>query len=57
MVVQGLEEKYSFGFVNFLSGYPTSVEVQGLLVLLELQGHTEVVWPFMCRRLVALSRT
>ena len=57
MVVQGFEEKDSFGVAQFVSGSPPSVEVQGFVVLLALQGHAEGVWPFRCRRLVALSRT
>ena len=55
MVVQGLEEKDYFGVAQFVSGSPFSVEVQGFVVLLAFQGHTEGVWTFQCRRLVALS--
>ena len=57
MVVQGFEEKESFGVAKFLSGSPPSVEVQRFVVLLAFQGHAEGVWPFRCRRLVDLSRT
>ena len=57
MVVQGFEEKDSFGVAKFVSGFPPSVEVQGFVVLLVFKGHAEGVWTFRCRRLVALSRT
>ena len=57
MVVQGFEEKDSSGVAQFVPGSTLSVEVQGPVVLLEFQGHAEGVWPFLCRRLVALSRT
>ena len=57
MVVQGFEEKDSFGVAQFVSGYPPSVEVQGFVVLLAFQGHAEGVWPFLCRLLVVLIRT
>ena len=43
MVAQGFEEKDSFGVAKFLLGSPPSVEVQGFLVLLAFQGHTEGV--------------
>ena len=57
MVVQGLEEKDSFGVAQFVSGFPPLVEVQVFVELLEFQGHAEGVWPFWCRPLVVLNRT
>ena len=57
MVVQGFEEKDSFGVAQLVLVFPPLVEVQGFVVLLAFQGHAEGVWPFWCRRLVALSRT
>ena len=57
VVVQVFEEKDYFGVDQFVPGSPTPVEVQGFVVLLAFQGHAEGVWPFWCRRLVALSRT
>ena len=50
MVVQGLEEKDSFGVAQFVLGFPPSVEVQGFAELLAFQGHAEGVWLFGCRR-------
>ena len=43
MVVQGLEEKDSFGVAQFVSGFPPSVEVQGFAELLAFQGRAEGV--------------
>ena len=43
VVVQGFEEKDSFGVAQFVSGSPPSVEVQGFVVLLAFQGHAEEV--------------
>ena len=57
MVVQRLEEKDSFGVAQFVLGFPPSVEVQGFVEFLALQGHAEGVWPFLCRRLAVLNRT
>ena len=57
MVLQGFEDKDYFGVAKFVSGSTPSVEVHGPVVLLAFQGHAEVVWPFLCRRLVDLSRT
>ena len=57
MVVQGLEEKDSFGVAQFVSGSPPSVEVQVFVLLLAFQGHAEGDWSSRCRRLVVLSRT
>ena len=56
MVVQGLEEKDSFGVAQLVSGFPPSVQVQGFAELLAFQGHAEGVWPFRCRRLAVLKR-
>ena len=56
MVVQGLEEKDSFGVAQFVSGFPPLVEVQGFAELLAFQGLAEGVWPVRCRRLVVLNR-
>ena len=56
MVVQGLEEKVSFGVAQFLLVFPPLVEVQGFEELLEFQRLAEGVWPFRCRRLVVLNR-
>ena len=52
MVVQGFEEKDSFGVAQFVSGSPPLVEVQGPVVFLAFQGHAEGVWTFLCSRLV-----
>ena len=41
MIVQGFEEKDSFGVAQFVSGSPPSVEVQGIVVLLAFQGNAE----------------
>ena len=57
MVVQVFEEKDYLGVAQFVSGSPPLVEVQGFVVFLAFQGHAEGVWPFRCRRLVALRRT
>ena len=57
MIWQGFEEKDSLCVAQFVSRSPTSVEVQGPVVLLAFQGHAEGVWPFLCRHLVDLSRT
>ena len=56
MVVQGFEEKDSFGVAQFVLGSTPSVEDQGFVVLLEFQGQAEGVWTFWCRSLVVLSR-
>ena len=57
MVWQVFEEKDSLWVAQFVSVSPPLVEVQGPVVLLAFQGHAGGVWPFLCRRLVALSRT
>ena len=57
MVVQGFEDKDSFGVAKFVLGSPPLVEVQVFVMLLAFQGHAEGVWTFRCRRLVVLSRT
>ena len=54
---QGFEERENIWVDQFVLGSPPSVEVQGLVVLLVFQGHAEGVFPFLCRRLVPLSRT
>ena len=43
MVVQGFEEKDSFGVAQFVSGFPPLVEVHGFVELLAFQGHAEEV--------------
>ena len=57
VVWQGFEVKDSLWVAQFVLGYPPLVEVQELMVLLLFQGHAEGVLPFLCRRLVSLSRT
>ena len=50
-----MEEKDSFGVSQFVSGFPPSLEVQGVAELLAFHENAEGVWPFQCRHSVALS--
>ena len=43
--------------LNFMLGYPPSLEVQRLVMLLVFQGHAEGVLLYLCRSLVSLSHT
>ena len=57
MVWQGFEVKDYLWVAQVVLGSPPSVEVQGPVLILVFQGHSDGVLPFLFMRLVSLSFT